>query len=176
LDLSQSYFALFELPQQFALDADVLSERYRQLQGLTHPDKYADAGAHQQRVAVQYSAFINQAFNTLKKPLPRALYLLQLAGWDAERVADQKVAGDFLMEQMELREKLESVHDLVEPETVIEHLLAELSADWKQHEVELSQAMDSGEWANAASAVVKMQYLDKLRAETEALEAALLDS
>ena len=56
------------------------------------------------------------------------------------------------------------------------HLLAELSVDWKQHEIELSQAMDSSDWDNAASAVVKMQYLDKLRAETEALEAALLDS
>ncbi len=164
------------MPQQFTLDDEVLSERYRQLQKLTHPDKYADASAQEQRLAVQYSAFVNQAFNTLKQPLSRAQYLLELAGWDAKRVAAQKVAGDFLMEQMELREKLASVHDLVEPEVVIEHLLTEVSSDWQQHATELSQAMDSGEWDDAASAVVKMQYLDKLRAETEALEAALLDS
>lgn len=164
------------MPQQFTLDAEVLSQRYRTLQKLIHPDKYADASAQQQRVAVQYSAFVNQAFNTLKQPLSRALYLLQLAGWDAERVAAQKVAGDFLMEQMELREKLASARDLMQPEPVIEHLLEELSSDWQQHANELSQAMDSGDWENAAIAVVKMQYLNKFRAETEALEAALLDS
>ncbi len=74
-----------------------------------------------------------------------------------------------------MREKLESIHDLVDPETVLEHLLDELLLDWNQHNAELQLAMNEQDWNAAATAVVKMQYLDKLRAETETLEASLLD-
>ncbi len=175
MDFQQSYYELFELPQQFELDTAQLAERYRALQRSTHPDRFAEASAAEQRLAVQYSAFVNQAFNILKDPLERALYLLSLAGWDQERVSSQKLAGDFLMEQMELREKVESLRDLVDPEEVIEHLLAEVADDIRIHTVELRQAMDTSEWDAAATAVVKMQYLVKLRAEIEALETELLD-
>ncbi|MCY4427366.1 MAG: Fe-S protein assembly co-chaperone HscB [Halieaceae bacterium] len=176
MDFSQSYFELFELPQRFELDTDVLARRYRELQMHLHPDKHAAAGPQEQRLAVQYSAFVNGAFHTLKQPLPRALYLLNLAGWDKERVAAQPVAGDFLLQQMELREALERIHGLVNPEAGLEHLQDELAAGWSEHSGELSAAMADEDWNEAAAAVVKMQYLDKLRSEVTALENSLLDS
>ncbi len=176
MDFTQSYFSLFDLPQQFELNTVDLAERYRHLQRRAHPDKFAGASAQEQRVAVQFSAFINEAFDTLKQPLTRALYLLEIAGWDGERVASQKLAGDFLMEQMELREKLESLHNLVEPDTLLEHFMDELARDWAQHSQTLTKAMEKQSWEAAAVEVVKMQYLDKLRAEAELLESTLLDS
>jgi molecular chaperone HscB len=125
---------------------------------------------------VQYSAFVNEAYDTLRKPLKRALYLLQLEGLSAEQVAAQKVDGGFLIEQMELREKLESIPTLVDPETVLDHLVDEIAADIKMHQQEFSQAFGLGELALAASACVKMQYLEKLQAEAERLESDLMDS
>ena len=175
-DFSQNYFQLFELPVQFELDTSALGTRYRQLQQELHPDRFATAGEHEQRVAVQYSAFVNEAHAALKAPLPRALYLLELAGMSQEQVSRQQVDGGFLMEQMELREKLESMHDLVDPDTVLDHLLEEIAGDIKMHRAEFKAAYEQSDLSAAASACVKMQYLEKLQLEAEQIEADLMDS
>ena len=133
-DFQQNYFQLFDLPLQFAVDLAQLGARYRQLQGELHPDRYASAPDYEQRVAVQYSALVNEAYATLRKPLPRALYLLQLAGMSQEEISSQQIDGGFLIEQVELREKLESLPGLVDRETVLEHLQTELAGDIKLHQ------------------------------------------
>ena len=176
LNLNQTYFELFDLPEQYALDAGQLSERYRHLQQALHPDRFAGASSHEQRLAVQYSSFVNEAFATLRDPLRRALYLLERAGMDAETVSRQQVDGGFLIQQMELREKLETFHDLLDPDTVLAHLLDEIEADLAEAQAEAEAALDAGEIAAAAGAVVKMQYLDKLHAEAELLESQLMDA
>jgi molecular chaperone HscB len=174
-DFSQSYFELFDLPQGFSVDSGLLGERYRQLQRELHPDRFAGGTAQEQRLAVQYSGLVNQAYNTLKQPLSRALYLLELAGWTAEEVSRQQIDGGFLIEQMELREKLESLPGLVDRETVLEHLLAELAGDIKAHQNEFVLAYDAANLQGAASACVKMQYLGKLLIEAEQVESDLLE-
>lgn len=174
-DFSQSYFQLFELPTEFNVDVALLGERYRKLQRELHPDRFAQASGTQQRLAVQYSAFVNEAHATLSKPLPRALYLLELAGMSQEEIAAQQVDGGFLIEQMELREKLESLHDLVDPDTVLDHLVTEITADIGVHRGEFEAAYDRSDLAAAASACVKMQYLEKLLREAEQIESDLMD-
>ena len=72
-EFQKNYFQLFDLPEDFALDQVQLGKRYRQLQKELHPDRYASGSAHEQRLAVQYSALINEAYATLRKALPRAL-------------------------------------------------------------------------------------------------------
>ncbi len=173
-DLQQNYFQLFKLPEQFALNGADLGERFRQMQSQSHPDRFASKSPHEQRVAVQYSALVNQAYSILRKPLPRALYLLELAGMDKEQVAAQKMDGGFLIEQMDLREKLESIHDLVDPDTFLEHLIIEIAADIKSHEQEFSSAFTDRDLNGAASACVKIQYLEKLLQEAEQIESGLL--
>lgn len=173
-DLQQNYFQLFKLPEQFALNGADLGERFRQMQSQSHPDRFASKSPHEQRVAVQYSALVNQAYSILRKPLPRALYLLELAGMDKEQVAAQKMDGGFLIEQMDLREKLESIHDLVDPDAFLEHLIIEIAADIKSHEQEFSSAFTDRDLNSAASACVKIQYLEKLLQEAEQIESGLL--
>lgn len=174
-DFSKTYFQLFDLPQRFEVDLPLLSERYRQLQREVHPDRFAGGTAQEQRLAVQYSGLVNEGYNTLRQPLSRALYLLELGGMNAEEVARQPVDGGFLIEQMELREKLESLTGLIDKETVLEHLMTELSGDLQAHKAEFSQAYEAGNPQAAASACVKMQYLEKLLLEAEQVEADLLE-
>ena len=174
-DFSQTYFQLFDLPAGFSVDAALLGERYRRLQRELHPDRFAQASVAQQRLAVQYSAFVNEAHATLSKPLPRALYLLGLAGMSQEEITAQQIDGGFLIEQMELREKLESLHDLVDPDTVLDHLVTEITADIKMHQGEFEAAYARSDLAAAASACVKMQYLEKLLHEAEQVESELMD-
>ena len=175
-DFQQDYFQLFDLPLQFAVDLAQLGVRYRQLQGELHPDRYASAPDYEQRVAVQYSALVNEAYATLRKPLPRALYLLQLAGMSQEEISNQQIDGGFLIEQMELREKLESIHDLVDPDPVLEHLVKEINGDITVHQGEFAQAYAARELPAAAGACVRMQYLEKLLQEAEQIESDLMDS
>ena len=174
-DFSRTYFELFDIPQQFAVDLPLLGERYRQLQKELHPDRFAGGTAQEQRLAVQYSGLVNEGYNTLRQPLTRAMYLLELAGMNAEEVSAQPVDGGFLIEQMELREKLESLAGLVEKETVLEHLLTELGDDLEAHKKEFSSAYEASNHQAAASACVKMQYLEKLLLEAEQVEADLLE-
>lgn len=174
-DFSQNYFELFELPVQFSVDSVALGERYRQLQRELHPDRYASAPEHEQRIAVQYSAFVNEAYGALRSPLSRALYLLALAGMSQEEISRQQVDGGFLIEQMELREKLESMHDLVDPDTVLDHLVDEISGDIKIHQAEFEAAYNQSDLPAAASACVKMQYLEKILQEAEQIESELMD-
>lgn len=175
-DFTQTYFQLFNLPVQFAVDVAALGERYRQLQQELHPDRFASAADHEQRIAVQYSAFANEAYAALRAPLPRALYLLKLLGMSQEEVSRQQIDGGFLIEQMELREKLESMHDLVDPDTVLDHLVDEISGDIKMHQAEFENAYNQQDLPAAASACVKMQYLEKLMQEAEQIESDLMDN
>lgn len=174
-DFQQNYFQLFNLPADFALDTAQLGSRYRQLQRELHPDRFAGAAAHEQRLAVQYSALVNAAYATLRKPLSRALYLMELAGMTREDLASQQIDGSFLMVQMELREKLEVMEGLIDPEPALEHLVAEITADVTDLQKQFSGAYAGGELSRAASACVKMQYLDKLLQECEQIESRLLD-
>jgi molecular chaperone HscB len=174
-DFTQNYFRLFDLPVQFSLDRGQLGQRYRQLQRELHPDRFASAADHEQRIAVQYSALVNQAYATLNKPLARALYLLELAGMSQERIVAEPIDGGFLIQQMELREKLESLHDLVDPDTVLDHLVAEIGSDLVVHQVEFAHAYVGSDLDAAASACVKMQYLEKLLQEAERIESDLMD-
>jgi len=173
--LAQNYFELFDLPQQFEVDVSRLGQRYRQLQRELHPDRFASASAHEQRIAVQYSGLVNEAYGTLSRPLSRALYLLGLAGMSQEQISGQQVDGGFLIEQMELREKLESLAGLVDPDTVLDHLVTEISGDIQTHQGEFAAAYGTGDFQAAASGCVKMQYLEKLLQEAEQIESDLMD-
>ena len=86
---------------QISLDAS-----YRKLQQEFHPDRYASKGAVEKRLAVQTASLINQAYDTLKSPLKRAQYLLELKQIDASQDSHITSDGAFLMQQIELREAL----------------------------------------------------------------------
>jgi len=174
-EFKKNYFQLFDQPPVVDLDVKLLGEQFRQLQQQVHPDRYAGKSAQEQRLAVQYSALINQAYSILRHPLSRALYLLELKGMSPEEIARQKVAGGFLMEQMELREKLEGIGSMVDPETVLDHLITEINGDISNHQAEFAAAYAVADLDAAAAACVKMQYLEKFLQEAELVESGWLD-
>ncbi len=81
------YFTLFGLPARYQLDTQALSLRFQDLQRQYHPDKFASGSQAEQLAAVQQSATINQAWQTLRHPLMRAEYLLSLHGFDLASAA-----------------------------------------------------------------------------------------
>ena len=80
MSLTQNFFELFDIPVAFQIDSGLVAERYRKLQQALHPDRFANASDSERRLSVQRTAQVNEAFQTLKSPLLRARYLLQLKG------------------------------------------------------------------------------------------------
>ena len=107
MKLDDNDFVLFGLPERFALDRADLDGRWRQLQGSAHPDRFAAEGAAAQRLAMQWSVRINEAYRHLREPLSRAAYLCELRGAPIAAHSNTAMPGDFLMQQMAWREALD---------------------------------------------------------------------
>ena len=177
VDLTQNYFELFGLPTTYRIDRAQLDQRYRELQRLVHPDRFASAPDQERRVAMQQATHINAAYRALKDDLARARYLLELRGhrFDDERNTHQD--PDFLMEQMELREALGEVREAEDPlatlKAILEQVdtrLAALSAELEAH-----LATDVAVPEPALTAVQRMQFFRKLAQEAQELDADLDD-
>src|SRR6218665_401178 len=107
MNLQSNDFELFAVPVQFAQDAQQLAERWKALQKQAHPDRFASQGAAAQRVAMQWSVRINEAYQRLKDPLKRAAYLCEMHDAPIRAEDNTAMPTAFLMEQMEWREALE---------------------------------------------------------------------
>jgi molecular chaperone HscB len=71
-----------------------------------HPDRFAHAGEAEKRLSMQWTARVNEAYATLRRPFERARYLLELQGIEAMDPNNTRMPPDFLMQQMEWRETL----------------------------------------------------------------------
>ncbi|MCY7309037.1 MAG: Fe-S protein assembly co-chaperone HscB [Rhodoferax sp.] len=107
LTLASSDFDLFGLTVQFAQDRTAVDERWKQLQREAHPDKFAAQDGTAQRLAMQWSVRINQAYQRLKDPLKRAAYLCELAGAPVNAENNTAMSAHFLQQQMQWREDLD---------------------------------------------------------------------
>lgn len=167
------YFTLFGLPAQYSLDTQALATRFQDLQRQFHPDRFASQPQSEQLAAVQHSATINQAWQTLRHPLTRAEYLLSLHGFDL--ASEQHTVRDttFLMEQLELREELEEIAQ-AEDAARLEALQARIKGMYDTRHQQMVEQLDAQAWETAADTVRKLRFLDKLRSSTEQLEEKLL--
>jgi molecular chaperone HscB len=177
-DLTSSYFQLFGLPRTFDIDTAQLDSRYRELQRIVHPDRYASAGDHERRLAMQQATRINEGYQTLKDPLKRGRYLLELGGFGFGDEPHTTRDPEFLMRQMELRETLGAVRAAGDPLAALAGLVEVIDADSDALTGELHSLFDGGDCTDAQAAadiLMKMQFFHRLRGEARDLEAALED-
>lgn len=172
---SKNYFEIFNLPVTFDLDTEQLSVLYRELQKEVHPDRFANSGEQQSRAAVQMASLVNQAFDTLKVPVSRAHYLLQLSGLDIDHEKDTTMDPMFLMEQMELREEFESVRTKSDPLAEIDRLLKQIKIATDDIMSAFSQAYENQNFDKAHELSRKMQFLNKNTQELDDIAVAIED-
>jgi len=173
-----NYFQLFDIEVSFDVDLNQLSQTYQTLQKAVHPDKFAHASSQEQLLAVQKSAEINDAYQTLKQPLKRAEYILTIRG--VELPNEQHTFGDtsFLMRQMELREMLDDVKSSGDIDAALENAQQELTQEYQQHFSLLrAQVLENNAAANslACDNLRKLKFYQKLNIEVERLEDSLFD-
>lgn len=114
MNLQSDDFTLFGLERRFRQDRAQIDARWKELQRQVHPDKFADQGAAAQRVAMQWSVRINEAYQRLKDPLKRAAYLCELHGVPVNAENNTAMPAAFLMQQMQWREALDDAQDEAE--------------------------------------------------------------
>lgn len=173
MDINKNYFEFIGLPVSFHIDQSELADRSLELQKTLHPDRYAHKSEREQRMAVQYMAHLNEGVATLKSPLLRAQYLLQLQGIDTFSESSASIDPMFLMEQMELREQLEEIPEQDDPFEALDDLMGEVDQLLKQLRERFAQQYQDQDLEAATSAVRKMQFLEKLVVEIERLEDRL---
>lgn len=177
MDFSQNYFELFGLPEQFDIDSKRLTSCYQELQKALHPDRFANASERERRMSLQQAGQVNSAFQTLKDPLARAKYLLELRGVVNQ---DEKVTirdPEFLEQQMELREHLADIRHGNDPVSALLAFMSELDGAIRTSVEQVAKllANNSTEDLDACRMVVhQLQFLYKLRQESEALEEELM--
>ena len=171
--LKQNFFELFRLSPGYTIDSSELGLRYRELQQVVHPDRFANASEQDRRLSMQCAAHVNQAFQTLKHPLSRARYLLEMRGVDIDQ--STSMPTDFLMEQMTLREQLESLPGLSDPLTTLMQLRDELGQRIHDLQQEFADLLGLDDNKAALQVFNKMQFLYRLQEELDTLEEQLAD-
>lgn len=176
LDLKRNHFELFALPERYRIDTGALEARYRELQGLLHPDRHAGAGDAQRRLALQAASQVNEAYQTLSDPLLRAEYLLTLRGVDLNEQTDTTTDSEFLMEQMALRERLAQLREAHGPLAELEALAAELDRRSAALSDSFEARLATEDLEAARKEAIKMRFFNRLNQELDALEEHLEDA
>ncbi len=140
-----------------------------------HPDRFASASDQEQLAAMQKTTQINDAYGILKSPVRRAQALLQLkTGIDGTGEVTVKEPM-FLMQQLELREELESLAnkkdmnglmDFAEQvESMENKQIASINKFFDQNELETDKIL---------AEIHKLQFLRKTLIDIEVAEEKIL--
>ena len=179
IDLTRNYFELFGFAEEYSIDQQQLADKYRALQSKLHPDRFAKREVTQERrVSVQTTAYINEAYATLKSDLKRAHYLLQLN--DIEFNADTETSSDaeFLMQTMELHEQVEEASSAKAPLQALDDLSKRLKQDQEMLIAKFSTQFQEKDLVAAKDTALKLQFYQRLtnqvRKKQEQFEEELL--
>jgi molecular chaperone HscB len=169
---SENYFHFFGLDQQFQIDLPALDQAYLAVQKEVHPDRHARGSDSEQRLAMQMATYANTAFQTLKNPISRGLYICSLYGVNANLETNTAMPAAFLMKQMDWRESLEEQEDDL---LALETLANEVDASKKDALNELAQAIDKAQNYERASELLRgLLFIDKFSIELDDAISALV--
>lgn len=172
MDFNKNYFDIFGLPVDYAVDQELLADRFLALQKEVHPDRFAARTDQEKRLAMQWTTLVNTANETLRAPLPRAIYLLELRGIELEH--NPSLPPAFLMEQIDLREQLESIEEGGGNLEELDAFRRKMNQVMSEVQAEFRDALDEDP-GKAEQVVYELQFLSKLMVSANRLEEKLLD-
>jgi molecular chaperone HscB len=116
------YFAFLGMPRKLNLDMADLDQKFRALSRQFHPDYFYNAPLAERRASLERSSYLNDAYRTLRQPIARMEYLLELEGMSPGSTgkpgpvaaAAAAVPPALLEEVFALNEELDDVRELRE--------------------------------------------------------------
>jgi molecular chaperone HscB len=192
----ENYFSTFAIDAKFEIDLAELNRQYRALAVNFHPDKFVNGEASEQRIAVQKSTQLNEAYKTLKNPVTRAAYLLNKL---LEPVGEQFVMEQYhvtdtelLMQQIDYREQLAAISDSQDIDALSKFQLRvkaiakqtqqTINADFdallnQSEQPQKSETPDISETlvVDLKNQICELRFLEKLAHDCDELEEQLLE-
>jgi len=147
------YFSYMGLPRKLAIDPSTLEQNFRALSRQFHPDYFYNASPSERRASLERSSYLNDAYRTLRQPMSRVEYLLQVEGMPAggNGEGSKQVPASLLEEVFALNEELDEVREMrasgAPPEAWkarLERARGPIEARRASHESELHAL--SGQW------------------------------
>ena len=168
---------MFDIPVSFYVDLSELTSRYLKLQKVLHPDKFASNTEQQKLYSVQQTAELNNAYETLKNPLLRARYLMGLNGIVLDDEQNTIMDSRFLMQQMELREALNTAKTENASSDAVESILDQIDelSNTQFQNLKKQFALAQPDYEAVADSVRKLQFFSKLHDEADTLLAQIED-
>uniref|UniRef100_A0A183BJK8 J domain-containing protein n=1 Tax=Globodera pallida TaxID=36090 RepID=A0A183BJK8_GLOPA len=185
------YFSYFGLDNPAGaattIDETELKRRFRRMQSLVHPDKFAGRDERERNFSEQHSTFLNNAYRTLREPFARAQYLLELletlnidgaavaASSSADRstttaaadVADEQTVEDSAV-AAEMMELMESIEQMAPDSAAIEQRLVELDLEMYRLLRRANDQMAARDLSEARQTLRRLSYLRRSRRLLEA--------
>ena len=155
------YFEVFGLSRALDINTATLEKTFHELSRKYHPDYFTTGSEAEKAQALTMTAQLNDAYRTLRHPIHRVEYLLELEGFKPD---GSKVPQALLMEAFEINEQLEEVRAGAASVEQVDSLRAQIHQKRDQFDTELRQA--SQEWdellKNGAPEPKRKQQLAKL--------------
>ena len=179
-DAADDRFVVLGLPRKFEIDLAAAETAYKDLSRQLHPDRFAKADPRARKAALARTVEINDAWRTVKDPVKRAEYLLELSGFglggDDRKGVDEaretkKVAAPpaFLIEILELRDELAAAQragDAVKVAFMADEMRGRAAETMKA----LAAALETGKFEEGARSLSALRYYQRFLDEVAAHE------
>ena len=164
MNLKSDDFELFGLATRFVQDRAAIDARWKDLQREAHPDKFAAQGASAQRLAMQWSVRINEAYQRLKDPLKRAAYLCELNGAAVNAENNTAMPKEFLLQQMAWREAMDEAGSAAE----LDDLNSQVRAAQREALQKCAQLLDQQKnYQEAVQQVRALMFIERFASDVE---------
>jgi len=100
------YFTCLGFPRRLGIDPQELEAKFYELSRAFHPDFYQNKSETEQAISLSNAATLNTAYRTLRDPIQRAEYLVDLEAGSVKEIRTSPPA-DLFEEILELQETLE---------------------------------------------------------------------
>ncbi|HSS01289.1 MAG TPA: Fe-S protein assembly co-chaperone HscB [Kofleriaceae bacterium] len=158
-------FGLLGLAPSFEVDLAALERAFFERSKQHHPDRVAGGTAAERVAALSRSRALNDAYQLIKRPVPRAEYLLARAG---VTIGDnERLDPAFLMEILELREELAAARAAGDT-ALVEKLQRAMQARRKEALDALPALFAASDFAAIKERLILLRYVNRYLEECDA--------
>jgi len=163
------HFTRLGLAQRFDIDAKEIERNYFGFQRIVHPDRFASKSAREKALSQSQAVAINDAYETLRHPVARALHLLEVKGAALPK-GDHTVKDPMLlMAALEDRERLDEAKTVA----AVDQIIAKAQLAYDKTLAALSEHFANDELKQAQAVVLRLRYMEKLLEEARARRTKL---
>ena len=147
-DKAEDYFAIFGLQRKLWIEMGELEQKFLQMSWKLHPDNFVNASEPERELSLKRSSELNDAYRTLRDPIARVEYLLEIEGERKEGEKKQQAPPELLEEVFELNESLDELREAKTSGEDLAGLKARLESAEKNFQAKLGEV--DGELQTAA--------------------------